>query len=55
MPLFASFEQKFKNIYMPKLGFSKCFIVNKIKENVAQTLPTKNCETWWLRHLDASM
>jgi hypothetical protein len=40
---------------MPKLGFPNCFIVNKIKENVAQALPTNNCVTWWLRHVDASM
>ncbi len=40
---------------MAKLGFSNCFIVNKIKENVAQTLPTKSCVTWWLQHLDDSM
>jgi hypothetical protein len=30
---------------MPKLGFPKKFIVNKIKENVAQALPTKNYVT----------
>ncbi len=37
---------------MPKLGFPNCFIVNNIKQNVAQVLPTKSCVTWWLRHLD---
>ncbi len=55
MPLFSSFEQKLKFLKMPKLGFPNCFIVSKIKENVAQALPTKSCVTWWLRHLDASM
>jgi hypothetical protein len=40
---------------MPKLGFPNCFIVNKIKENVAHASLTKSCVTWWLRHLDASM
>jgi len=53
MPLFASFEQKFKIKKMPKLGCPNCFIVNKLKENVA--LPIKGCVIWWLRHLDASM
>jgi hypothetical protein len=55
MHLFISFEQKKFKIKMPKLGFSNCFIVNKIKENVAQALLTKSCVTWWLGHLDASM
>jgi hypothetical protein len=41
MPLFASFEQKFKIKKMPKLGCPNCFIVNKLKENVA--LPIKGC------------
>jgi hypothetical protein len=40
---------------MPKLGFPNCFIVNKIKENVAKDLSTKSCVTWWLKLLDASM
>jgi len=55
MHLFASFEQKLKFKKMPKLGFPNYFIVNKIKENVAQASPTKSCVTWWLKHLDASM
>jgi hypothetical protein len=55
MPLFASFEQNFKLKKMPKLEFLNCFIVNKIKQNVAQVLLTKSCVTWWLRHLDTSM
>jgi hypothetical protein len=37
---------------MPKLGFPNYLIVKKIKQNIAQVLPTKS---WWLRHLDASM
>ncbi len=40
---------------MSKLGFPNCFIINKIKENVAQALPIKSCVTWCLKHLDASM
>jgi len=55
MPFFASFEQKLKLKNMPNLGFLNCFIVNKIKENIAQFLPKKSCVTLWLRHLDASM
>ncbi len=55
MPLFASFEQIFFKKHMPKLGFPNCFIVNMIKENVAQVFLTKSCVTLWLRHLDASM
>jgi hypothetical protein len=55
MPLFASFEQKLKLKNMPKLGFPNCFIVNNIKQNVAQVFLTKSCVTSWLRHLDASM
>ncbi len=55
MPLFASFEQKIKQKKMPQLGFPNYFIVNKMKKNVAQVLPTMSCVTWWLRHLDASM
>jgi hypothetical protein len=35
MPLFASIEQKIKIKKMPKLGFPNCFIINKIKQNVA--------------------
>jgi len=55
MPLFISFEQKFKLQKYAKLGFPNCFIVNKIKENVAKVLPTKSCVIWWLSHLDVSM
>jgi len=55
MPLFASFEQKFKFKKMVKLGFPNYVIINKLKENVAHVLPTKSCATWWLRNLDASM
>jgi hypothetical protein len=40
---------------MPKLEFPNCFIVNKIKQNVAHVSPTNSCVTWWLRYLDASM
>ncbi len=40
---------------MPKLGFPNCFIVNKLKQNVAQSLPIKSCVTWWPRPLEASM
>jgi hypothetical protein len=40
---------------MPKLGFPNYFIVNKVKQNVAQTLQSKICVIWWLRQLDASM
>ncbi len=40
---------------MPKLGFPNCFIGNKIKENIAQTLPAKSCATRWPRHLEDSM
>ncbi len=37
MPLFVSFEKTNNNKKMPKLGFPNYFIVNKIKQNVAQT------------------
>jgi hypothetical protein len=54
LPLFASFEQKIKIEKMcQSWDFPNCFIVNKIKENVAQVSLAKSCVTWWLRHLDA--
>jgi hypothetical protein len=37
------------------LGIANYFIVNKVKQNVAQVLRTKSCVIWRLRHLDASM
>jgi len=37
MLLFVSFEKTNNNKKMPKLGFPNYFIVNKIKQNVAQT------------------
>ncbi len=42
MPLFASLEKTLKFKKMSKLGFPNYFIVNKIKQNVAEALPTKS-------------